>query len=128
MLRQIEDRKNAIPIAPDEQAPMNIIKGHSSRGFASLQRPSLGYRTLGNVDLRDAVGITSLEPLKGLTKLSLLNLSNATGITSVEPLKGLRNLSQLYIADATGIKSLEPLKGLRVRFYGASEGLLATMK
>jgi hypothetical protein len=31
-----------------------------------------------------------LEPLKGMTKLSSLNLSNATGITSLEPLKGLR--------------------------------------
>jgi hypothetical protein len=56
--------------------------------------------------------ITSLEPLKGLTNLSLLSLSLVNGITSLEPLKGLTNLSWLDLSDASGITSLEPLKGL----------------
>ena len=95
--------------------------------FTSLE-PLKGLTNLSSLDLSDAFGITSLEPLKALTKLSSLNLSNATGITSLEPLKGLTNLSRLYLDDATGVTSLEPLKGLRVQFYGASNGLLATMK
>ena len=70
---------------------------------------------------------TSLEPLKGLTNLSLLTLINVTGITSLEPLKGLTNLSKLYLNDAKGIKSLEPLKELGVQIYGASDELLETM-
>jgi hypothetical protein len=52
---------------------------------------------------------------------------NVTGITSLEPLKGLTNLSKLYLNDAKGITSMEPLKELGVQIYGASDELLATM-
>jgi hypothetical protein len=45
----------------------------------------------------------------------------------LEPLKGLTSLRSLYLDDAAGITSLEPLKGLRLRIYGASDELLATM-
>ena len=68
-----------------------------------------------------------MEPLKGLANLSWLDLSYATGVTSLEPLSGLTSLRSLYLDNATGITSLEPLKGLRLRIYGASDELLATM-
>jgi Leucine-rich repeat (LRR) protein len=95
-------------------------------GVTSLE-PLKGLTKLSSLELRDTIGITSLEPLKELTNLSWLNLNNATGITSLEPLKGLTSLRSLYLHDAAGITSLEALKGLRVRIYGASDELLATM-
>src|SRR6516225_1625278 len=82
---------------------------------------------LRSLDLRDTIGITSLEPLEGLTNLSWLNVNNATSITSLEPLKGLTNLRSLHLDAAAGITNLEALKGLRLRIYGASDELLATM-
>jgi Leucine-rich repeat (LRR) protein len=98
----------------------------NATGITSLE-PLKGLTELSSLDLRDAIGITSLEPLKGLTNLGWLNLNNATGITSLEPLSGLTSLRSLYLDNAAGITSLEPLKGLRVRIYGASDELLATM-
>jgi hypothetical protein len=56
--------------------------------------------------------ITSLEPLKRLTSLTLLSLSSTTGITSLEPIRGLRNLQVLRLDGAASITTLEPLRGL----------------
>jgi Leucine-rich repeat (LRR) protein len=79
--------------------------------FSEL-RTHLERINAGELDLSGATGITSLEPLKGLTNLTQLNLSCATGITSLEQLKGLTNLTRLDLTRDTGITSLEPLKGL----------------
>jgi len=54
--------------------------------------------------------VPSLEPLKGLTKLSELYLAGLIGITSLEPLKGMGKLDKIIIYD-TGITSLAPRKG-----------------
>jgi hypothetical protein len=98
----------------------------NATGITSLE-PLKGLTKLSSLDLRNATGVTSLEPLKGLANLRWLDLSYATGITSLEPLSGLTSLRSLYLDNAAGITSLEPLKGLRVRIYGASDELLATM-
>jgi internalin A len=74
------------------------------------------------------VGITSLEPLKGLTNLSSLDLSGAIGITNLEPLKELTKLSSLDLSGATGITTLEPLRGRGIGIKGASDELLATKR
>ena len=57
--------------------------------------------------------IRDLEPLKGLTKLTLLNLNNNNRIRDLSPLAGLTSLTTLYIQKSRGqISDVEPLTGL----------------
>jgi hypothetical protein len=79
-------------------------------GITSLE-PLKGLTNLSELNLANNARITTLEPLKGLTKLTRLDLTDDTGITSLEPLKALTNLSWLSLG-ATGVTSLEPLKEL----------------
>ncbi len=64
-------------------------------------------------------GISNLEPLKGLTNLTVLNL-DANAIFNVEPLKDLTNLEVLYlennaIQDVTQLSGLKNLERLDLR-------------
>jgi hypothetical protein len=62
-----------------------------------------------------------------LTNLRTLYLKKNVGIRSLEPLRGLTKLSSLDLYGAISIRSLEPLKGREISIKGASRELLATM-
>jgi hypothetical protein len=78
---------------------MTIGSARLAGMFASTHSAK-GFRLILNFD----TSITSLGPLRGLTKLTRLELEGDTGITSLEPLKGNK----------------------KIRFIGASSELLAT--
>jgi Leucine-rich repeat (LRR) protein len=83
----------------------------SNTQITSLE-PLKGLTRLTSLYLAGNTGIASLEPLKEMTNLTALNLGRHPGITSLEPLKGLTNLNSLNLGPNAGITSLEPLKGL----------------
>ena len=59
--------------------------------------------------------VTSLEPLKSLTRLKTLYLQDGTGaneISNITPLSTLSNLEDLSIGVTDSVTSLEPLKSL----------------
>jgi hypothetical protein len=89
----------------------SVIRDINLSNITSLE-PIKGITRLEWLSLNGATGITSLEPLEGLTSLTRLSLNDATGVTSLEPIKGLTSLTSLSLGGATGITSLEPIKGL----------------
>jgi hypothetical protein len=80
--------------------------------FSEL-RTHLERINAGELDLSGATGITSLEPLKGLTNLTGLDLTYATGIKSLEPLKGAHDFLARIIGQLIG--RLKPTLVARAR-------------
>lgn len=70
-----------------------------------------GAGTLTILDIDNSPGVTSLEPVRGLTNISRLT-AQKNAITSLEPISGLTKLELLGVAD-NAIPSLEPLAAMK---------------
>jgi len=73
----------------------------------------LSHTQLKELDLRDCILITELEPINNVKELQILNLGGCRNVRNVAPLAGLKKLTRLDLAYCPDIEDIAPLQELK---------------